>query len=72
MPGPRIPVYMGGAKIEQMLPFGPPAGAAVNITLFSYDGVCHAGMNADLAAVPDPRLLVECLKKGVDEILAVC
>jgi WS/DGAT/MGAT family acyltransferase len=71
VPGPRFPVYASGAKIEHMFPFGPPAGAAVNITLFSYDGVCHVGVNADAAAVADPDLLVECLKKGVDEVLAV-
>jgi len=72
VPGPRFPIYMSGAKIEQMIPFGPPAGAAVNITLYSYDGVCNIGVNADPAAVTDPDLLVECLKKGVDEVLAVC
>jgi WS/DGAT/MGAT family acyltransferase len=71
VPGPRRPVYTAGAKIEHMFPFGPPAGAAVNITLFSYDGICHVGVNADRAAVPDPRLLVECLKKGLDEMLAL-
>jgi WS/DGAT/MGAT family acyltransferase len=71
VPGPRRPVYTAGAKIEHMFPFGPPAGAAVNITLFSYDGICHLGVNADRSAVTDPELLVECLKKGLDEMLAL-
>ncbi len=71
VPGPRRPVYTAGARIEHMFPFGPPAGAAVNITLFSYDGICHLGMNADRTAVPDPQLLSECLRKGLDEMLAL-
>jgi diacylglycerol O-acyltransferase len=71
VPGPRRPTYTSGAKIEQMFPFGPPAGAAVNVTLFSYAGNCHIGINADRAAVSDPELLVECIRKGFTEMLAL-
>lgn len=70
VPGPRFPVYLAGAKIERMFPFGPPAGAAVNVTLYSYDGVCQIGVNCDRAAVPDAALLAECLERGVAELLA--
>ena len=69
VPGPRFPVYLAGAKIERMFPFGPPAGAAVNVTLYSYDGVCQVGVNCDRAAVPDAELLTECLERGFDEVL---
>ncbi len=71
VPGPRFPVYMSGAKIEHMFGFGPLAGAAANITCFSYDGELAVGVNADPAAVTDPALLVECLRKGFDEVFAV-
>jgi len=70
VPGPRFPVYLAGAKILRMFPFGPPAGAAVNVTLYSYDGVCQVGVNCDRAAVPDAELLTECLERGFDEVLA--
>ncbi len=70
VPGPRFPVYLAGARIERMFPFGPPAGAAVNVTLYSYDGVCQIGMNCDRAAVPDAELLTECLERGFAELLA--
>jgi hypothetical protein len=63
-------VYLAGAKIERMFPFGPPAGAAVNVTLYSYDGVCQIGVNCDRAAVPDAELLSECLGRGFAEVLA--
>ena len=70
VPGPRFAVYLAGAKIERMFPFGPPAGAAVNVTLYSYDGVCQVGVNCDRAAVPDAELLSECLERGFDELFA--
>jgi WS/DGAT/MGAT family acyltransferase len=69
VPGPRFPVYLAGARIERMFPFGPPAGAAVNVTLYSYDGACQVGVNCDRAAVPDAELLTECLELGFAEVL---
>jgi len=70
VPGPRFPVFLAGAKIERMFPFGPPAGAAVNVTLYSYDGACQIGVNCDRAAVPDAEVLTECLERGFDEVFA--
>ena len=69
VPGAPIPVYMGGAKIESMFPFGPLAGAAVNVTLLSNCDDVHLGINCDLAAVPDPAELRDCLQESFDEIL---
>jgi hypothetical protein len=31
---------------------------------------CCIGINADLAAVPDPEVLTACLSEGFDEVLA--
>ncbi len=71
VPGPPFPVFMSGARIERMFPFAPPAGAAVNITLFSYNGVAQIGIRSDPAAVPDPDRLLTALHAGFDEVLAV-
>lgn len=71
VPGPSFSVYMSGARIERMFPFGPPAGAAVNITLFSYDGVAHVGINADRAAVGDCARLRYHLEQGFADVLSV-
>ena len=71
VPGPRHTNWMSGAKIVGFMPFGPLAGAAVNCSVFSYDGTMHVGINTDPAAVADPDLLVECLRKGFDEVLCV-
>jgi len=71
VPGPSFSVYMSGARIERMFPFGPPAGAAVNITLFSYDGVAQVGINADRAAVGDCARLRYHLEEGFAEVLTI-
>ena len=69
--GPRRSTWMSGAKVESIMPFGPLAGAAANITVFSYDGSMHVGINTDPAAIPDPDLLFECMRKSFDEVLTV-
>jgi WS/DGAT/MGAT family acyltransferase len=71
VPGPDFPVWMSGARIEAMIPFGPLSGAAANITLFSYDGQVQVGVTSDGVAIPDPERLLECLETGMDEVLAV-
>jgi len=71
VPGPRFPVYVAGARILAMIPFGSASGAATNVTLFSYDGTVHVGITSDAAAVADANRLAECLEAGMDEVLAV-
>ena len=69
MPGPSTPFFVAGSHVESLLPFGPPAGAALNVTMLSYLDHASVGVTMDAAAVPDPSLLVECLKEGFDEML---
>jgi WS/DGAT/MGAT family acyltransferase len=54
VPGPRVPVYMLGARMLASYPLVPlMAGEALNIALFSYQGALYWGFNADRDAVPD-------------------
>jgi diacylglycerol O-acyltransferase / wax synthase len=71
VPGPPFPVFMAGAKVETFYAFGPLAGAAINITLFSYDGGVHLGINADRAAVTDPDLFARCVGDSIADALAL-
>lgn len=71
VPGAPFPVYLGGAKLEAQFPFGPLAGAALNITLLSYQNDLNIGIASDPAAVPDPDTLRRSLEEGFEEILAV-
>ncbi len=70
VPGPPFRLYCAGAEIEEMYPFGPLAGAAVNISVLSYDGQLCVAVKTDTAAVPDADKLRECLIEGFEEVLA--
>ena len=71
VPGIDFPVYLAGARITGYVPFGPTLGAAVNITLLSYDGTCGIGVTVDTAAVPDIEAFMACLAEGFQEVLAL-
>ncbi len=71
VPGPPFPVYMAGSRVEEFYAFGPLAGAAINITLFSYDGAVHLGVNSDRAAVADHALFIRCLRAAIDDTVAL-
>jgi WS/DGAT/MGAT family acyltransferase len=71
VPGFDTEVYVAGARLEAFYPFGPTLGSALNCTLMSYRDVCNIGINSDAAAVPDPEMLIESLRTGVDEVLAI-
>lgn len=71
VPGAPIELYSAGAMVTDMFAFAPLSGAAVNITLLSYVDTCSIAVNSDRAAVGDPERLIDCLRQGWDEILAV-
>ena len=71
VPGAPMPVYLAGSKVTGMFAFGPTIGASVNTTLMSYDGTCDIGINIDTAAVPDPDVLLGCLRESLAEITAL-
>jgi WS/DGAT/MGAT family acyltransferase len=71
VPGVPIPVYFAGSRIEGIYPFGPNAGAAVNLSLFSCAAQANIGVAMDPAAITDPDGLMEGLREGLDEVRAV-
>lgn len=70
---PGIPVEgkLCGVPVTRFFPFGPTGGAAMNVTMLSYNGTCCVGINSDTAAVPDGALLQECLAAGFEEVTAL-
>ena len=58
VPGPRDPVYVGGAKVAGVLPWAPAAGTiGATVTVFSYAGGVRVGFMTDARRVPDPEVL---------------
>lgn len=71
VPGAPVPVYLGGALVEKFFAFGPPSGAAVNVTLMSHMSTCCIGIVTDTAAVPDVDQLITDIRASFDEIVQV-
>ena len=71
LPGISHPVWIAGARITRMFPFGPLPGCAAMITLITHDGTCCIGVNVDRGAVTEPGVLVAGLQAGLDEVVAL-
>ncbi len=71
VPGPRIPLYAGGAEMLHYYPFAPIVdGLGLNISLFSYAGQIEFGLNACRELVPDVWDLCTMLRESFDELRA--
>lgn len=69
VPGIGAPVYLAGARVAEWYAFGPTIGAALNVTLVSYNGTCHIGVTVDGGAIPDADGMLECLRDGFREVI---
>jgi WS/DGAT/MGAT family acyltransferase len=69
VPGPPIPVWLAGAKVERMYPLVGTIGAAINITMLTYNGIASVGVSTDDAAVDDRDELVRSLRHGFREVI---
>ncbi|MCA1726309.1 MAG: WS/DGAT domain-containing protein [Actinobacteria bacterium] len=71
VPGPPIPLYSAGARVEAIYPMGPLLpGAGINITILSNMGSVDFGIIADRETVPEVWRLSEGLSEGIDVLLA--
>ncbi len=60
VPGPPVPLYLAGARIEALYPLGPVFhGAGLNLTVLSNAGTLHVGAIACRESVPDTDGLVQ-------------
>ncbi len=71
VPGITFPVYLAGARMTRYIPFSPTIGAALNVTLLTYNGTCGVGVTMDTASVPDTEVFMACLAEGFEEVLAL-
>jgi hypothetical protein len=67
--GAPVPIFVAGARVERIYPFGPLPGVPVMSVLLSHCGTCCIGITLDPAAVTEPALFVDCVRAGFDEVV---
>ena len=59
VPGPQVPLYVAGRKVEAMMGWAPlAANQAMSMTIYSYDGRVFVGLAADAGLVPDAHRIM--------------
>jgi diacylglycerol O-acyltransferase len=67
VPGPQVPMYIGGAKLLAQYPFMPIAESmGLSVAVTSLAGTMAFGVTADWDTLPDTEVLVQ----GIDEAVA--
>ena len=70
VPGPQVPLYLAGMRMEAYYPVSAVAhGLGLNITIVSYDGSMDFGLLAARSAMPDVRRLARCVDEAYEELL---
>jgi diacylglycerol O-acyltransferase len=64
VPGPPLPLYLAGVRMVAAYPLVATIGAAVNISMVTYDGSAFIGVSTDDRAVADLDDLLEDLRAG--------
>ena len=60
VPGPPMPVYLAGERVEGMVGWAPLSGnQPMSFTIYSYDGKVFVGIACDAALVPDHEQIVD-------------
>jgi hypothetical protein len=72
----NLPGYLGdsfvaGARTLHTYIFGPVAGTACNVTLYTTAGSIDIGVHVDPVAITDPPLLRACLEEALADLLAL-
>ncbi len=72
VPGPPIPLYLAGKKIENLMFWVPQAGrVALGISILSYAGKVYLGVNTDTGLVPNPDEIIDGFYEEFDALLAL-
>ena len=71
VPGPDYALYLAGARLIGIYPFGPIVeGVGVNVTVFSYLDMVHVGVLACWDLVPEVGLIAASMQECLDELVA--
>ena len=71
VPGPREDLYLAGARLESLHPFGPIVdGVGVNVTVFSYGGTLFVGVTGCRDLAGDVDVLAAGIERTAAELVA--
>ncbi len=72
VPGPQMPLYSAGARLEHFYPVSTLVdGQGLNMTVQSYNGNLDFGFVADRELVPDVWILTDLLHTEMAELVAI-
>lgn len=70
VPGPPIPLYMAGQRIENLMFWVPQSGRlALGISIMSYAGNVYVGVASDAGLIPNPDAIINGFYMEYDELL---
>lgn len=70
VPGPQMPLYLGGRKITDMMFWVPQTGSiGLGISILSYNGQVHFGLIADAKLMPDPDSVIRRFRPEFEKLL---
>lgn len=72
VPGPPVPLYMAGSKIDSIMFWVPQSGrVSLGISIISYAGKVWLGVATDAGLVPDPDRIVDGFYQEYDALMAL-
>ena len=70
VPGPQMPLYLGGSKITDLMFWVPQTGSiGLGISILSYNGAVHFGLIADAKLMPDPDSVIRRFRPEFEKLL---
>ena len=70
VPGPKTPLYLGGAEIKQVMFWVPQSGdIGMGVSILTYNGMVQFGLVTDAAMVPDPEAIIAHFRPQFDQLL---
>jgi diacylglycerol O-acyltransferase / wax synthase len=71
VPGPDFPLYLAGARLVGIYPFGPIVeGVGVNVTVFSYLDTVHVGVLGCWDLVAEVDVIAKSMSACLDELVS--
>lgn len=68
---PGRDTYVSGARVDQILCFGPAPGSAVMALLVSHRSRGTLALTLDAAAIPDSDVFVRCVEDGFADVVGI-